>query len=354
MKKILMLLSVMSLTACDKPTSVADLSCYVDKYWHLVNPLYLNNAYGDFDRSDTEISLNVVTYEDYAKITVYDITTVFEKVKERKDSGEFGYVDVVYKGNFPGSERTALLHVYADITNKQILQYTLNFVGQKVSDGHGREFSVANTCLPVKEEYKGKSWNAAVPFNHNYKMPNKIEKCITEIVNNVVCYDGRCTQLYLRNGMDSIPLTQQDALSLSKNWDYSNIKLYQNDGVLEDYEKDACEVLYNIRSYLDSINYKVIQKALADCGDNCNTAVATGDMGDYVLQIPMSENLYDIVNAKRDSKFVSAQVPEKEGYCFVNVVSKDIFKKDKDCYRIYCGSREDIKSNEFYAVQICE
>ena len=48
MKKILLLLPVLALTACDKPTSNADLTCDLDKNWQRDNVEYTTDADGHF------------------------------------------------------------------------------------------------------------------------------------------------------------------------------------------------------------------------------------------------------------------------------------------------------------------
>lgn len=362
MKKTLLLLPVLALAACDKPTSTADLTCDLDKNWQRDNVEYAIDAEGHFtDTHDTKIDVRVVTYEDYADVTVDKITTKFEKVQEEKDRGEFGHVALTYKGNFPGSERTALLSVYGDITNKQILQYDVIFLGKKAG-----KHTVAHSCYPVKEEYKGKSWSSAVPFNHHYKMPNKTEKCITEIVNKVICNSDKCDRLILSNEKNKT-LSQEEALMLSKNWNYNDMKYYRNDGKLEEHEKDACEVLERIKQFiidndLDNHKYKAINQAITDvCGFDCRPGVATGEMGDFLVSVPETEELRKIANSQKDAKFLSVFNPNtyaKAGYCLINIIPYSTREKmgdpDNDCnYRIYCGAPEFMNYDEFYAVEVC-
>ncbi len=359
MKKFLLLLPVLALTACDKPTSTADLTCNLDKNWQSDNieyTIYKKDPYG------TEIDVRVVTYEDYADVTVDKITTKFEKVREEKHRGdEFGYVTLTYKGNFPGSERTALLNVYGDIANKQILKYYFIFLGKTVGN-----HTVYNSCHPVKEEYCDEFWHCAVPFNHHYKMPNKTEKCITEIVDKVYCLNEECNKLSVHIGVKDKVLSQEEAISLSTNWDYSNMKFYRNDGKLEEHEKDACEVIDRVNKFvydndLDSHRYKAIQKAIDDCGDECSPVLATGEMGDFLIQLPETEELRKVANGQKNAKFLSVFNPNqytKAGYCLVNVVPYYTMKKlempDNDCYRIYCGAPEFMNYDEFYAVEVCD
>lgn len=245
MKKILLLLPVLALAACDKPTSSADLVCRFDPEWKRDNTEYFQDAAGKYvDAYDTKVNVTVATYDKYAKVTVDNITTTFEKVKESKDRGDFGDIWLIYKGNFPGSERTALLRVHGDITEKQIFLY--DFVFPSISQKHS---TLYHSCYTVND--------AKVPFNHHYRMPNKTEKCINEIVNKVWCKGNECEELMVWGDIDKRKtLTPQEALALSKNWDYSNMKLYQNDGKLEKHERDACDVLERVNKFIRDNNLK--------------------------------------------------------------------------------------------------
>lgn len=367
MKKALLLVPVLALAACDKPTSTADLTCTVDKYWQISNALYLNDSYYEYGKdNEAKVDVKVVTYDDYAYVTADGITRKFERVSERKDRGEFGYVGIIYKGNFPGSERTALLDIYANITTKQILQYTLTFIGQKTKNEQGREFSVGHSCYPVKENDKGDSWSSKVAFNHHYKMPNKTERCITGIVEKVFCENEECTKLSVFEEGKTRALSQQEALALSSNWNYKNMKYYRNDGKLEEHEKDACEVLERVNKFIDDNDigaraYHTIQQAMDDCGDDCSAVIAKGEMGDFLIQLPETEELRKIANKKKNAKFLSVFNPNsytKTGYCLVNVVPYNTMKQmgtpDNNChYRIYCGAPEYMNYDEFYAVEVC-
>ncbi len=50
-------------------------------------------------------------------------------------------------------------------------------------------------------------------------------------------------------------LTQEQALGISKNWNYDDIKLYTNtDNVVQEHEKDACETLKKLNTYIKDNN----------------------------------------------------------------------------------------------------
>ena len=368
MKPALLLLPVLALTACDKPTSTADFICLVDKYWESADALYVD-SWGDFKTDDTAIDVKITTFDNYAKLTANNITTTFEKIAENKFSKNDSFrMRITYKGNFPGSERTALLRIYADIANKQIFQYDLDFIGQKIINKDGKEFGVSHSCVPVKPEYKGKLWNASVPFNHNYTMPTKVEQCIMEICDNVYCGNDECNRLAVNIHGEFQTLSQADAILLSKNWDYSNMKRYLNDGKLEEHEKDACEVLDRLKTYMENATplppspMKQIQKAMDDCGDDCRKVIATGEMDDFLIRLPETPELREIANSNKNAMFLSVHNPNqfsKDGYCLINIVPFNTMKKlgmpENTCnYRIYCGSPEFMNYDEFYAVEVCD
>lgn len=367
MKKSLLLLPILALTACDKPTSNATLTCKFDSNWKIANVLYVGDIPKNSDGMwDIEVKTKITTYENYAKITVDNITTTFEKVREEKQFGEFGYVDITYRGNFPGSEREALLNVYGDITNKQISEYAITFIGEKFVRENGKEVGLTHHCFPVLEIDQHEFGLNTVPFNHHYKMPNKIEKCITDICEKVFCENDACNLLSIDTHVKTTVLSAQDAISLSKNWDYNDMKYYRNDGKLEEHEKDACEVLDRINKFiydndLDSHEVKSVQQAMDDCKDDCRTVLATGEIGDYLLRVPETDELRQIANKQKNAKFLSIFNPNsyaKPGYCLINVIPYNAMQKlgtpNNNChYRIYCGAPEYMNYDEPYAVEVC-
>lgn len=359
MKKLLLLLALLVLAACDKPTSTADLKCDFDKDWQRLNVLYLENKSDDIKNMwGTSVNVAVVTYEDYAVVSADNLTTRFEKVREEKFKDEFGKIELVYKGFFPGSERTALLYVEGDIANKQILQYSFSFEGQKIIHDNGRQSGVAHMCDFLNDD--------VIKFNHHYKMPNKIERCITEICEKVYCENEECTKLSVFDEGNTKFLSQQEALALSSNWNYNDMKHYRNDGKLEEHEKDACEVLDRLNKFIDDNHAmihadEIIRNVMNDCGDECRSVLATGEMGDFLIQIPETEELRKITNNQKNAKFLSVFNPNsyaKVGYCLVNVIPYSTMEKMgtpyNGChYRIYCGAPEFMNYDEFYAIEVC-
>ena len=363
MKPVLLLLPVLALAACDKPTSTADLTCHVDKYWGSATDRIV-----DSETPYTDINVNIKTFDNYARVTANNITTTFEKVAEYRFSRNDAFLKhIMYKGNFPSSERTAFIDIYADIANKQILQYDLTFIGQKSVDKNGKNWSLVHYCTPVKPEYKGKSWDASVPFKHHYKMPTRVEKCIMDIDDKVYCDNDKCNRLAVNIHGTFKTLSQADAISLSHNWDYSNMKRYVNDGVLEEHEIDACEVWDRVKTYIENVvlptsPQKQIQNAINDCGKDCYGVISKGDMGDFIVRVPETPELREIANGNKNAMFLSVQNPNqyaRAGYCLINIIPFNTMEKmgisENNChYRIYCGAPTTMNYDEFYAVEVCE
>lgn len=104
------------------------------------------------------------------------------------------------------------------------------------------------------------------------KADNKaIEKCIEQI-GEKVSYDGEklyiLTTLNVHNGSSvkmytnhPVEIPAQDAVQISPNWDLANIKLYTNsDNEVKDYERDACETLYNLNLYITSHDLEIVHQ----------------------------------------------------------------------------------------------
>jgi hypothetical protein len=88
----------------------------------------------------------------------------------------------------------------------------------------------------------------------------KIEACIDEICKKIFCA-GSCANDSDFAGLGVIgkdgfvTLTAEQAIKISPKWDYNNPKFYQNnaDGILFDYEKDACETLERLNRFIAEI-----------------------------------------------------------------------------------------------------
>lgn len=85
----------------------------------------------------------------------------------------------------------------------------------------------------------------------------EIEKCIDKICQKVFITDGGLVVMgnesYGTKGISySYPIPQEEALKISKNWDYSAPKYYQNnsDGILFNYELDACDVVVKLEKFV--------------------------------------------------------------------------------------------------------
>ena len=258
MKKTLPILTVLALTACDKPTTSIELECSIFKDWQ--NPVSLSRSNED-RKDEVPVLVDVKTYQDYAVLVVNGKESTFYKSKEEKIMGEFGHISIEYQGVFPDTDRTATFSLYGDIGNKTILQFDMYFDHEYVIHDE-KKFKAGIFCEPTNKKYIGNYWSTNIPWNHGYKMPNKIEKCITTIVNKVYCNNEDCDRLYIFHDGHHYYLTAEEAIKISPNWDYSNMRLYTNDGRLEEYEKDACEVVNKLFNYIDNAglnNSQIIQ-----------------------------------------------------------------------------------------------
>ena len=96
----------------------------------------------------------------------------------------------------------------------------------------------------------------------------RIEKCIDFICDNVYIEDtgGLCIMSNKRR----ISLSQKEALLLSKNWDYKNMKYYRNvsDGYLFDYEADACETAAKVKYLQEKYSTKCYMEIYLSKGYN--------------------------------------------------------------------------------------
>ncbi|MBO4672161.1 MAG: hypothetical protein J5608_00725 [Alphaproteobacteria bacterium] len=250
MKKLLLLLPIITLAACDRPTSIAELDCSVDENWKTE---VTNIKATDWFRDETTITMTAKTYDDYIKLTVNNKTSKLDKILDSQHGTDFthGNVIITYQGQFPDSERQAHFYISADTTNQVIKRYSISFDAQQYFDSKFGEYRhIKWNCYPNNPKFRKTSFEAAVPFKHHYSKPTNIEKCITEICATVYCTNNNCDKLQIMTDDIKQILTPEEALSISQNWDYSNMKRYINDGKLEEHEKDACTVLEKLNKFI--------------------------------------------------------------------------------------------------------
>jgi hypothetical protein len=143
-------------------------------------------------------------------------------------------------------------------------------------------------------------------------------------------------------------IPQESALRISKNWNYDAPRYYQNnaDGILYNYETDACDVVKKLDEY---VMVRMVKSAL-DNNNNCER-VAVGEMGDYVMKCHNSLLFAYVLKEPVSAKFQSASKDDISEYLadkesvYVNVSDQD------RCFRVM-NSDQDVHG--MYAVIVCE
>ena len=257
MRKIFLVLSLLGLAACDKPTSNTELTCSFTSGWDETESRTLDYQ-SKFDMEN--IIVGIKTYDDYAVVTMNGKRSKFERKMELFDSDPYQGVFLEYVGRFPGkNNRKGNIGIYVDIDKEIALQYNIVLDGEKIKMSKDADsvFDWTISCEPTNSEERGNEWSARVPFHHKYQKPNDVERCITQICDKVYCVNAECSGLVIKDDGDVIELSQKDALKITPNWDYSNMRLYNNsDKELKDYEYDACHVLARINQVIKKHKYE--------------------------------------------------------------------------------------------------
>lgn len=233
MKRLFVLPLLLGLAACDKPTSQVELDC--------------GRAY---QNSETKVSAK--TYKDKAIIKVNGGEEIILKAKEAEDDyHSISRETFEYEGVIPETNEKVEFDFSLDKAEGIIEYYGINF---EKTDSH---------------------WNCNVrnKFQGKYNKPSKEALCIEEITRKVFLESdkdvepGQQKKLFLDKNInefagnrhsvkfhsEKVIIPQEDALAISKNWDYNNMKLYSNeDEKIEDHEKDACEVAKKLDQYIKS------------------------------------------------------------------------------------------------------
>lgn len=240
MKKALIVLPVIALAACDKPTTEVELDC--------------GHAY-----QNSETMVFAKTYDDKAVLRINggeEIT--LQRITEPEWKPSISYEHYEYEGDVSEYNGKIGFHFGLDKSNGTIEGYGISFEGNDGSWG-----------CNVRNKFYGK-----------YKKPSKEEICIRDICNrvffesdedvkpgqpkklviskNINEYNGNRQSVRFRS--ENFVLPQEDALAISKNWDYNNMKTYNNDdNELKEHEKDACEVLDRLNAYIKAKGFDKTQ-----------------------------------------------------------------------------------------------
>ncbi len=165
-----------------------------------------------------------------------------------------GVSNLDYSGVLPETQEKIYVHLSYDAKDRLLTHVS---IADKPNNGYA-----TNILVPVE-----------LP---QFSAPDAVQICIDEIQDKVFLLDG---VLYLSQdvtyyenrllGADRTTerqfklLPYDDAIKISKNWDwknlgYENIKLYSNMGdniVVEDWERDACDVLGRLNTYIVAHGY---------------------------------------------------------------------------------------------------
>ncbi len=241
MKRLLVLFLTLCLVACDnKPMADFKTVCSVDKDWqNQINGIIESGDWQE-PQNQAKVNVGVKIFDTYALLDVNGKQSVFKKNKEEAQY-DLGMIFIHYIGKFPDSERIAEYSVVIDMNSKKINQENLSFVGQKHR---------------YKDKLLGIGWECLSEstgvFNHKYSIQSETEKCINKIVDTVYFTQENSNELAVWSDGKRFTLSSEDAYRITPNWDYENMKPYSNaDGVVQNYEKDACEVLERLYKYMD-------------------------------------------------------------------------------------------------------
>lgn len=160
------------------------------------------------------------------------------------------------------------------------------FSGQNITDGINTLFAnldIQNDIFSVYA-FGGNDSNIitcdiVIPSKHAYKKPTDIELCIDNIehlvrydpVKNKISilqtvYEHFAKNKKMRERVNNIEISATDAITISKNWDYNNIRLYQNgaERIIQDYERDACETLERLNKYITEKKFTRVKHVCSD------------------------------------------------------------------------------------------
>lgn len=224
MKKFLIAFLSILLGACDRPEVEVWLRpcCEMEDKFGMVKLSVWDDGRAVLNVHDADIILTQEE-DDY-----YDKSSVRKRIE--------------WRGKLPNEENDVFVKVIYDV-DKQGFGYI------SISDSKDRSYG-ADMHVPVKLS--------------KYKMPTDVELCIKEIEAKTYEIDGEIFFRRVREIRDYVgvivsrryymeKIPADDAVAISENWDYKNLKLYSNydDKGVEAHEKDACETLERLNAYIE-------------------------------------------------------------------------------------------------------
>ena len=139
MKNLLLLPILLTLVACNRPSSETELLC--------------KTANARNTEPAESFTLAIKTYADKAILSIDGKSETLVEIKS--DEYEPGYLDMQYEGVLPGTTKEIVLSLALDMKNNVIVQYDI-FPTTPADVGY--------YCTPVNPEHKGSEWSANVPF----------------------------------------------------------------------------------------------------------------------------------------------------------------------------------------------
>lgn len=173
----------------------------------------------------------------------------------------------------------------------------------------------------------GYSMNTFYPIKlKGYVAPNETESCVRQI-QNIVILEGD-SDLYVQQecrmwasreskalGVSEQPcyssytkIPVQDAILITENWNPENFKKYllsDNDAVLDEHEKDACDVLKRLKAYIADKGYDKPKEKFAD-EIGCDTPVKVVELG--TDQLSDNDYEYFVLNICENGRHTVARI----------------------------------------------
>ncbi len=144
----------------------------------------------------------------------------------------------VKKGNPVGNVIVGLLLLCSNVFILTNIQYINHFVDTSFESGNGKPCpKKLEKCIKKLQKQTVLLSNGQIGLRNCNNNSN---------INSIILYGDKAV---LNIDEEADILSQEEALSISPNWDYTNLKVYNlNDGI-QDYEQDACKVLKNLRKF---------------------------------------------------------------------------------------------------------
>lgn len=125
MKKIICIMGILALGACERPKQENQVTCKLLSGWQHERMDPIKQSFADDENNYEQVRANIDVFTDHASVTVNGKTARMEYANKRTINSDL--YEVIFTGNFPGTTRRILLGQVLNTETDQLDKYVISF-----------------------------------------------------------------------------------------------------------------------------------------------------------------------------------------------------------------------------------